>query len=538
MAKKAGKAVSKTRRASSKAGAAKAGGGRLIAAIDVGSSSVRMCIAEVLAGGRYRVIETLMAPVRLGADTFSRGKLGSESIRAACQALADFRRALADYNVQEVRAVATSAVREAANVDTFIDRAQSAAHLRLEVLEGTEETRLVYGVLQKNLDAIEDFRSTESLLMDLSGGSTEITVFHQGRIVLCETLRMGTLWLREVLGSVPRSRFGRLIEPFVENIVDSVHRRVPLQALRNFLVISPDLWRLHLGRGRAAEGASIEQIPRATFDQAVEEVSGLATFDLIDRYDLQAEEAELLNPALVAIHTFLAATQAQQITLLNVNLVDLLLAQMAGGASADLTAEADFQEQIASCAVGIGRKYHFDEAHSLHVTDLALQIFDQLQALHGLSPGDRTLLRIAGVLHDIGLYISARMHHKHSMYLVSHSECFGLTTEQMNLVSVICRYHRKTPPRPQHVEYSSLARDNRLRVSKLAAILRLADSLDRSHSGAIGQVHCRVEENQLVLEVMAESDTMLDEMALQNKADLFESLYGLPVVLRRRVSGA
>jgi exopolyphosphatase/guanosine-5'-triphosphate,3'-diphosphate pyrophosphatase len=508
--------------------------GRFIAAVDVGSSSVRMCVAEVLADGGVRPVETLMAPVRLGADTFSRGKLGSESIRAACQVLADFRKALANYNVQEIRAVATSAVREAANADTFVDRVQSTTGLRLEVLEGTEETRLVYGVLQKNLQTIANFRQTESLLMDLSSGSTEVTVFHKGRIVLCETLRMGTLWLREVLGSVPRGKFGRLIEPFVENIVDSIHRRVPLKALRNFLVISPDLWRLHLGRGGPA---GIEVISRAAFEQAVEEVTGLATFDLIDRYGLQAEEAELLSPALVAIHTFLAGTQAENLVLLNVNLVDLLLAQMAGGARVEAAAEADFQEQIASCAVGIGRKYHFDEAHSLHVTDLALQLFDQLQALHGLSPADRTLLRTSGILHDIGLYISARMHHKHSMYLVSHSECFGLTTEQMHLVSVICRYHRRATPRPQHLEYASLSRDNRLRVSKLAAILRMADSLDRSHDAAIRQVRCEVEENQLVLDVQTEADTVLDELSLANKADLFESLYGLPVVLRRRAGG-
>jgi exopolyphosphatase/guanosine-5'-triphosphate,3'-diphosphate pyrophosphatase len=183
------------------------------------------------------------------------------------------------------------------------------------------------------------------------------------------------------------------------------------------------------------------------------------------------------------------------------------------------------------------RGYHFDEAHSLHVTDLALQLFDQLQALHGLSPADRTLLRTSGILHDIGLYISARMHHKHSMYLVSHSECFGLTTEQMHLVSVICRYHRRATPRPQHLEYASLSRDNRLRVSKLAAILRMADSLDRSHDAAIRQVRCEVEENQLVLDVQTEADTVLDELSLANKADLFESLYGLPVVLRRRAGG-
>jgi len=509
---------------------------RVIAAIDVGSSSVRMCIAEVDPSGRYAPVETLRVPVCLGADTFTAGRLSSEGILAACEALGNFRKAMKAYQVEQFQAVATSAVREASNCDTFVDRVASATGIRLEVLDGMDETRLAYGVLRANLRAIPDFGDSDSILMALSSGSAKITVFHRGRIIFSEALRTGTLRLRQMLREAPRAKFVQLLDPVIDNVVASVKRRVPLEALVNFILISPDVSRLPALGAREGEAAGLKRIARDRFEQLAQEATALDPLELAERYALDAVEAETLAPALIAIDTFLGATQADHLTVLDVGMLDTLLAAMAGASLCAEADETDFVDQIASCAVGIGRKYHFDEAHSLHVSQLAMQLFDQLRSLHGLTNADGILLRTAGILHDIGMYISSRMHHKHSMYLVNHSECFGLTRHQMDLVAVICRYHRRAMPRPQHAEYASLTREDRLRVSKLAALLRIADSLDRSHTAAVRDLRCRLAGGRLVLEALSDEDLSLDAMALRNKGNLFEELYGLPVTLQRCAS--
>lgn len=505
----------------------------MIAAIDVGSNSIRMCIAEARPNGTYVPVESLTMPVRLGVDTFSVGRLSPRSIRSACEAMQGFQQALKAYRVKELRAVATSSVRDATNADTFIDRVQVAAGIRLEVLDGMDETRLTYGMLRGSLAAIADFDRTDTMLLDLGAGSAEITIFHNGRIVFSESRRIGTLRLREMLGAVPQGKLPQLLEPLVRNVVESVERLVPLRELRNFVLVSADAWHLNLHRPAGGGGSNVAVIPRDAFQAAAEEAAGLSMPELVDRYGLNVEECETLTPALIATNTFLAATPAPEVRLLRTSMLDALLTSMARGVQAVGGQDDEFERQVTSCAVALGRKYHIDEAHASRVSDFAVGLFDQLQGLHGLGGAERTMLRVAGILHDVGFYVSTRQHHKHSMYLVANSECFGVTVEQMQLISIVCRYHRRAIPRPQHTEYMQLTRDNRLLVSKLAAMLRIADSLDRSHRGDIRAVQARVGHDQLVLEVESEEDLSLDEMALQDKGDLFEELYGLEVVMRR-----
>ena len=505
----------------------------MIGAIDVGSNSIRMCIAQVCGKGAYKPLETLTVPVRLGVDTFSIGLISPKTIQAACDALAGLQKALKSYGVKDVRAVATSAVREASNADTFVDRAESATGIRLEVIDGIDETRLTYGVVRTNFKDIPDFYTTDTLLLDLGGGSAEITIFHRGQIIFSETRRIGTLRLREMLGSLPQGKLADLIQPLVGNVVESVKRLVPLGELRNFLLISSDAWHLRPGGERIEGAGGSVHIDRQEFLAAVNEVVQLSLPELVERHGLTIDEAETFTPALIAINTFLSATPASHLTLLRVNTLQSLLTAMASGGLMPAADEVEFQEQIASCAVGIGRKYHFDEPHALRVSHFALQLFDDLKELHGLGSVERMMLRVAGIFHDLGFYISTQAHHKHSMYLVANSECFGLTNEQMMLISIICRYHRRATPRSQHAEYMALTRQHRLLVSKLAAILRIADCLDRSHTGAIRRFTTILEGGQLVLEVATDEDVTLDELALESKANLFEQLYGLEVVMRR-----
>jgi exopolyphosphatase / guanosine-5'-triphosphate,3'-diphosphate pyrophosphatase len=179
--------------------------------------------------------------------------------------------------------------------------------------------------------------------------------------------------------------------------------------------------------------------------------------------------------------------------------------------------------------LALGRTYRFDEAHSRQVARLALALFDQLQALHGLDKPDRRLLQAAGILHDIGISVSFRGHHKHSLHLVSRSDLPGFTPRQVLLVANVARYHRRSAPKPGHAAYAALDGEDQRRVVRLAAILRLADVLDRDHRQAVRRVHAIIQNGKLRLRVEAEGKILVDGTALARKADLFQRTFGVPV---------
>jgi exopolyphosphatase/guanosine-5'-triphosphate,3'-diphosphate pyrophosphatase len=200
-----------------------------------------------------------------------------------------------------------------------------------------------------------------------------------------------------------------------------------------------------------------------------------------------------------------------------------------GGAWTD-----EFKQKILWSAAEVGHKFRFDEAHSLHVTELARTLFHALEGEHMLGPRHELLMTVAAVLHDVGLFISSSNHHKHSMYLIQNSELFGLSAGDVFLVSQIARYHRRASPKPSHLDYMALPREDRLAVSQMAAILRVADALDLSHSQRIHDLSGHREEDRFVIGIPDVEDFSLEQMALKQKGPLFEDVYGMSVLLRKR----
>ena len=243
---------------------------------------------------------------------------------------------------------------------------------------------------------------------------------------------------------------------------------------------------------------------------------------------LPVPDAETAGPALLIQHRVAESYGADRLRLVAATLRDGVLREMAmrgqwSGA---------FIEQIERSAIELGHKYHFVEAHARHVASLSRALFEALQAQHRLGKREEVLLHIAALLHEIGLFISSRAHHKHSYYLIENSELFGLSRAQTRLVALVARYHRRATPRDSHPGYSELDRADRVRVAKLAAILRVADSLERSHTQRIRDIRARVEGDRLVVEVPQVRDFTLEQLALKQKGDLLEDIFGLTVALR------
>jgi exopolyphosphatase/guanosine-5'-triphosphate,3'-diphosphate pyrophosphatase len=261
-------------------------------------------------------------------------------------------------------------------------------------------------------------------------------------------------------------------------------------------------------------------------------LSRLSYRQRISDLGLREDRADVILPAAMVYERVAALVGARDIRVPFVGLKDGLLFDLVDRLSARSSHEDHRQRLVREGALALGRRFSFDEPHGRHVMLLALSLFDQLAALHGMGPRERSLLLAAGLLHDLGAYISFKRHHRHSMYLLAQSELPGLTPRDMQLVANLARYHRKSEPRVVHPEFARLDEADRKRVIRLAALLRLADALDREHRQRVHGIRVRTSGREVRVSLDGRGDLLLERWALRRKVRLFERAFGVKVQFR------
>jgi exopolyphosphatase/guanosine-5'-triphosphate,3'-diphosphate pyrophosphatase len=254
----------------------------------------------------------------------------------------------------------------------------------------------------------------------------------------------------------------------------------------------------------------------------------LSEDDIVERYGISFPDAETITPALRSYVLLARRLGCANIRVAETNLRDGLLNDFAKREAWT----AEFRNQIVRSAINLGRKFSFDEKHARHVAGLCRRLFAELQEEHQLDQRMELLLYLAALLHEIGLFINVRSNHKHAMYLIRNSEMFGLSRRDLLLVALIARYHRRSSPQPDHEGFATLERNDRVAVSQLASILRLAIALDESRSQRIHQIKCRPDGKRLVITVQGVEDVSLEQLALRQSGSLFEETYGMSLLLR------
>jgi len=504
---------------------------KTVAVIDVGSNMVRMVVAQVPPRGALEPLEQMRRPVHLGQDTFRGGRLSQRTMNAAISVLRDYRKVLDGYRVAEVRAVATSAVREAGNADAFLDRLFMTTGLDVEVIEPAEESRLIVGAVLEGVGDALDLAGSEALIADVGGGSALLSLLRAGEIVASGTYRLGSIRLQEVLAtaSEPAERAAAILRHQIDTVIATVRSSLPLKDAEAFIALGGDVRVAARSIGAPAGAPGLHVIGAKAFDHFVRQCQGRSADKLTSAFGIPFADAETLVPALLAYQVLLHETRAKEMIVSDVTMRDGLLL--------DLARRARGQEDTAltastvRAARSLGEKYHYDGPHCEKVAELAGKIFDALRDDHGLGRRERLLLELAGILHDVGGYVSTRAHHKHSYYLIINSELFGLRREERAIVAHVARYHRRSAPKPSHLDYMSLPREKRLVVSKLAAILRIADSLDHSHSQQVRDLRFERRGDELVIVVSGAADLTLERRSLATRRDMFEDIYGMRIRL-------
>jgi exopolyphosphatase/guanosine-5'-triphosphate,3'-diphosphate pyrophosphatase len=505
---------------------------KTLAAIDIGSNSIRMVVAQVLPDGQIEAIERLHRAVHLGQDTFRTGRIKAVTIRAAVLILRDFQHVLKTYNVGLLKVVATSAVREAANMDTFIDQVLMATGLEVSVINSSEESRLMVTAV-RNAVGKTRLAKQNSLVVEVGGGSTVLNLLQKGQITASRNLALGSIRLQEVLSTVnePADCAAEMIRHHVTGTMATMKEILPLRKVKTIYAIGGDLRWAADKIGKPANIENLRRVSAKDLDKLIDSCRNQSVDKIAKKYGLAFSDAETLVPALLIFQVLLHSTGANEILVCNVSMRDGLLydlAQITIGAKE----ESSYGDVIRS-TLSIARKYHVDIKHALHTRALAVQFFDELLGEHSLGKQYRLVLEVAALLHEIGTFVSSRSHHKHSFYLIINSEIPGLTQEQLQLVAHVARYHRRSRPKSTHIEYMALTRERRMIVNKLAAILRVADALDASRLQHIKDIDFKIGDEGLVISVPTAADLSLEEHTLAMKGDLFEDIYGLQIRMER-----
>lgn len=504
----------------------------LIAAIDIGSSGIRMDVAEVRPDGSYSILDSLKKGVQLGKDTFTEGHISEESLRAACDSLRDFKRVLDSYGVLRYRAVATSAVREASNSETFLDRVLMSTGLDVEIIDGPEENRLTLSAVAESLRSGPDVSKGKTLLVEVGGGNADITLLSKSDLVQAGTYPLGSIRMRAAVA--PRAgaheQQVKLLKRQISGVMASVKRSMEIKEVSNVIALGGDVRFAARSLMRAADETGPALIPRDSFSEFVDSISRLSVDALVQKYSLSYLDAETLTPALLTYLQLLKETQAESLIVTQASirlgiLLDLLPAEP-GKRLKKLT------QQILSAARSLGRRYQYDENHAERVREMSELLFDELRAEQRMNDTHRLYLQVAALLHDIGLFVGTRGHHKHSQYLIGASGLFGLRQGELEIIGNVARYHRRALPQRSHTAYTSLERDERMLVSKLAAILRVANALDKLYAQKVSDLKVTREGDRIVLTFPTVSDLTMEKVSLADRSDLFTEIFGKQIILR------
>ena len=505
------------------------------AALDLGSSAVRLVIAQG-EGDSMRIIEEVSRGVLIGKDTFTNGRVGQPTVEATLKAIEGFRSIMDTFGVVRYRAVATSALREATNRDTVLDRIRVRTGIDVEVIDGSEENRLTYLSVRESLKALPALATETCLVAEVGGGSADLSTLHQGEPAHSGTYAIGSIRLRQSFAAFQGTpaHFQKLVLRHIKNVIEDIRRELPLDQVKHFIALGSDARLVaHLLGG--SESKASAAVPRAKFLNACDEIAAMDVDAILATHGLSQAEAETLAPSLLVYSELVRATKAEVVTVSNATLRHGLVVDLARS-EAGLGIEV-FSRQVLASANAVGEKYNYDAKHARHIANLSLQLFDELKSEHGLDLRDRLLLEVASLLHDIGLFVNLRAHHKHSQYLISVSEIFGMSRDDLLIVSNIARYHRRGLPQRAHLPYMALDREAKIVVNKLGAILRMANALDADHQQKIKSVRVRPEGPVIAIEVDGAGDLTMERLALLARSDFFQDAFGRRVTFRETTRG-
>jgi len=520
----------------------------IIAALDIGSNSIHLVVVETDREKPFRVVASAKEAVRLGRSVARDQRLSAAAMDRAVDCLKRFRRIAESHGARELIAVTTSAVREATNGDQFITRAAEEAGVEIDLLSGVEESRLI--ALAVSFRFKQSVRQ-QALVIDIGGGSTELAVMKNGEPVTLISFKLGAVRLTELYvksDPIGEKQLRRLRSELREVIA---HRAPEIAASGfdscygtsgtiNALAALSLRRRLAAGNGRMARRRLEHSLTLDELRALNDELASYALDERILAGQINRQRAEIIVAGGQLLEALMETLNIDELVSCDWALREgVIIAHLARRVETVTTSPARLERDPSlRGALALARHCRADLKHASRVAYLSQQLFDELRPLHSLGGEHRRLLAAAALLHDIGYFVSHTAHHKHSAYLIQNSELTGFTTHEIAVIASVAYYHRGGLPKSKHEYYSDLRAQDREVMLKLAALLRLADALDRDHEGRVRELRCDIEDDEvrIVASCSREAETML--WRLEERADLFTEVFGRGVKLAPTIDAA
>ncbi|MCC6865219.1 MAG: Ppx/GppA family phosphatase [Ignavibacteria bacterium] len=506
-----------------------------LAAIDIGTNSFHLIIAEVDTNtGKFNILGREKDSLRLGSGSADMKHLGKDAMNRGIAALKKFA-ALAESADAPVRAIATSAVREAVNQQEFILRAWNEAGIKIEVASGVEEARYIYlGILQ----SVPVF-DNQILMIDIGGGSTEFLIGKGRDIYYDNSIKLGAIRLSERFfgNSDIEQKTVKHCREYIKGYMTSVTRECRKYNYDLAVGSSGTIINLANIINISKGGAPDLKLNNFVFTKdelqnAVSEILGAKSLkQRLKIPGIDPQRADILPAGAILLEQIFKELKIKELMVSEYALREGILLD---------TIEKEYMLKDKnhlgnirySSVMHIADNFRIEKSHSQQVTKLSLQIFDITKKLHKLDRAEREYLEAAAILHETGSFVSHSQHHRHSYYIIRNAEMFGFTENEKEIIANTARYHRKSHPKMKHPDFAKLTCDEQLIVKKLAAILRIADGLDRSHTSSIKDISILIEENKIEFNISGNDENIeLEIWGANSKKKLFEEVFGKDVVI-------
>ena len=500
-----------------------------LAAIDIGSNSLHMIVAQADPDGGLTTLWRMKEPVGLGRLSFPSKRLAKDAMDRAETTLARFQQAAVQRQCEKIVCIATSAVREAINGGDFIERIRKKLKLNVRVVSAREEARLIYLAVRHAFP----LKNEPALIVDIGGGSVEFIVGDRHRALMLESRKLGASRMTaQFVKSDPLSPDNRKalfrhydaeLTPLFEQIAALKPKLVigtsgTLEAVA--AMCDPDL-----EDGDDDNTTPARSIDHDRFGKLLRRLLKSDSKSRSHIPGLDDSRRDQITAGALLVGEIFQRTHTKKIVMCHAALREGILLDYLSRHVPDLEIRRDVPDPRRRSVIDLARRCDWHQTHSEHVASLALQIFDELKPLHALSAPERELIDYAALLHDIGWHIARDDHHKHSQYLIRHGDLRNFTPAEIDIIANIARYHRKSTPKPQHDHYTALSPRDRRTVDVGAAILRLADGLDRSHGQVVTTVRCRLQGQDILCRVAARADAELELWGARRKREWFEKVF-------------
>ncbi len=495
---------------------------KIAAAIDIGSSAVRMEISEKRKS-EVKCLEFLQSSLYIGHDTFTQNKISFEKIGRLCTILNSYINTADQYGVEHIEVVATTAFREAENKDYILDLVKLKTGLNVKILDDPEEKAIIYREMLRR-----DNGSWKNAVISFVGsGSVGIAIMEKGLIRFTQNIRIGSLKLSEILEPVEgyTKKFHMIIEQYISTYIDVLKNLISLNRKTTYVASGKEI-DLIAGLLDVEIVDNFFSIPKKVYEEFYDSIKTLTPMQIMDLYDLPQDRAEILLPSAALFKILMDFSKADTLNGCNIKMCDALIYKELYPNKFDKV-NAQFEKSIINSAIFTARRFKYDRQHIAAVFDYSTVIFDSIREIHGLSNREKLLLQLACILHDCGKFINLKNHYEHSYYLIRQLSLPGLNIRELNIVANVSKYHSELAPLPEHENYSLLNSGDRVLVAKLSAILKLGDALDKSHLQKFREIDSVYNNTSLTVTAKARGEATLEEWTFSRQAEFFNDVFGI-----------